>query len=482
MTSGGTARSILRPHRLLVVFFLLSLVLVNPWVRGDGVGYYAYVRSLLIDGDLRFENEWLAGNPTFVQPKLDERGRIRPEYYGPNGYVKNHFSVGPAMLWAPFLIVAHGVVLTLNSFGWNIPANGYSPPYTVTMAMATALYGFWGLLLSYRLAREYFEERWAFLGTVGIWFGSSLPVYMYFNPSWSHAHSAFVVALFLWYWHRTRRGRTPLQWMALGLLSGLMLNVYYPNGIVMLVPLLESLGIYTCAWKAAPRNWATVRKLFAANLLYLVVAVIAFLPTLITRWIIYGSAFETGYESLGEWAWGLPVLWKVLFSSNHGLFSWTPILLFAVAGLFILRRKDALLGTHLACVFLVFYYFMASYRSWDGISSFGNRFFVSLTPLFVLGLSALLSGFADLVRNRRAAALSATAAIVLFVAWNVGFIYQWGTHMIPPRGPISWRAMVYNQVAVVPGRFLRDVKRYLQQRGAMMQDIEQRDVKAISKQ
>ena len=35
-----------------------------------------------------------------------------------------------------------------------------------------------------------------------------LPVYMYFNPSWSHAHSAFIVALFVWYWDRTRTTRT----------------------------------------------------------------------------------------------------------------------------------------------------------------------------------------------------------------------------------------------------------------------------------
>jgi len=34
------------PRRLnsgiLALLFLLSLPLVNPWVRGDGVGYYAY--------------------------------------------------------------------------------------------------------------------------------------------------------------------------------------------------------------------------------------------------------------------------------------------------------------------------------------------------------------------------------------------------------------------------------------------------------
>src|ERR1700683_4598400 len=33
--------------RILLVVFLISIPLVNPWIRGDGVGYYAYVRSLV---------------------------------------------------------------------------------------------------------------------------------------------------------------------------------------------------------------------------------------------------------------------------------------------------------------------------------------------------------------------------------------------------------------------------------------------------
>src|SRR5271154_2108847 len=30
-------------RRILLLVFLISLPLVNPWIRGDGVGYYAYV-------------------------------------------------------------------------------------------------------------------------------------------------------------------------------------------------------------------------------------------------------------------------------------------------------------------------------------------------------------------------------------------------------------------------------------------------------
>src|SRR5262245_50132162 len=44
-----------RPGWVLAGCFAITLALVNPYVRGDGNGYYAYIRSLVIDGDLRFE-------------------------------------------------------------------------------------------------------------------------------------------------------------------------------------------------------------------------------------------------------------------------------------------------------------------------------------------------------------------------------------------------------------------------------------------
>src|SRR5579872_2637471 len=97
--------------RLLFLFFLLTLPLVNPWVRGDGVGYYSYVRSVLIDHDLNFENDYLAGNESFVKSRTDAAGHLLPEMYTKTGRVENHFSVGPAILWAPALFTVHGLVL-----------------------------------------------------------------------------------------------------------------------------------------------------------------------------------------------------------------------------------------------------------------------------------------------------------------------------------------------------------------------------------
>jgi hypothetical protein len=68
-------------ERVLLLVFVFTLPLSNPWVRGDGVGYYAFARSLLIEHRLNFEKDWLAANTSFRMSKTDEEGRIVPEQY-----------------------------------------------------------------------------------------------------------------------------------------------------------------------------------------------------------------------------------------------------------------------------------------------------------------------------------------------------------------------------------------------------------------
>lgn len=79
--------------------------------------------------------------------------------------------------------------------------------------------------------------------------GQSLPVYMYFNPSWSHAHSAFAVAPFVWYWHETRATHPSLSGSFSLLIAGLMLNVYYPNAMLLSVLAVEAIPQYRSAFR-----------------------------------------------------------------------------------------------------------------------------------------------------------------------------------------------------------------------------------------
>src|SRR5260370_30028277 len=130
---------------------------------------------------------------------------------------------------------------------------------------------------------------------------------------------------------------------------------------------------------APPNSPTRIHARLRRHLLFTVVLVIALLPTFLTRLLIYGNSFESGYIPLRDWNWFSPYFLAVFFSSNHGLLSWTPILLFAIVGLFLFWRRTPLTGAPLLAGFLAFYFFIASYPDWAGISSYGNRFFISLT-------------------------------------------------------------------------------------------------------
>ena len=458
-------------EKILALIFICTLPLVNPWVRGDGVGYYAFARAPLIEHRLDFRQDWLRANSSFRMGRVDDHNQILPAEFTSTGHVDNHFSIGQAILWSPFLLAAHGVVKINHLFGGNMPADGFSFPYIFAAVIATTLYGFLGILISFEIAKKYLPERWAFLGSLGIWFASSLPVYMYFNPSWSHAHSAFTVALFFWYWDRTRADRTWTQWLVLGLISGLMMDVYYICAVLLVVPLFESLAGY---WQGIrTRQLRSVGRLFLQDALFALTVFLAFLPTLIVKKIIYGSYLEFGYGP--HWIFTSPALLKVCFSSEHGLFSWTPVILLAVVGLVLLQNHDRALCVYSMLAFATYLYTIGCYLDWAGISSFGNRFFVSLTPLFILGLASFFDSLAEVWHERRAAVL-ATSLTAVLIAWNMGLIFQWGTHLIPARGPISWHDAAYNQVAVVPVQAARTLEIYITGRKQMMGRIEQQDV------
>ena len=325
--------------------------------------------------------------PTLVSWNRGSGNQLHADQYTSTGYIGNLFTIGPAILWTPFFLLAHVTVLVADRFGGHIPADGFSLPYRVLVAFGTAFYGFCGLLLSYLLARKFLDPSWALLATLGIWAGSSLPVYMYFNPFWSHAQSAFVVALFLWYWDHTRPNRTWGQWVLLGLISGLLVDVYFVNGVFLLIPFVESIQGYVKDLRSKDR--AAVLHQFGANLLYLAAFGIVILPTLITRKIIFGGMFRFGAYTVLPWNWRAPFWHSVLFSSDHGMLSWTPLLGFALLGLFLPFTGGSGQGLSCSCSRgLLLRHFKLSLLGWPVIVRESFFYFFDSRICFWTGASA----------------------------------------------------------------------------------------------
>lgn len=475
-----------RYPRVLLVVFLLTLPFVNPYVRGDGNGYYAYVRSVVIDRDLRFEDEFRRGDPAFRGAIFDEHDRVRPDLLTGGGYVKNQWAVGPSLLWAPFFVLAHAFAGLCSWLGINIPADGYSWPYRWLCAAGTASYAFAGLLLMYHVAQRLTSRGAAFVATIAIWFASSFAIYAYFVPFHVHGVASFSVALLLWYWFRMASGSDVRHWAVWGAIGGLVVEIYQLNALFLLIALAELVREATAG--APGRRWPALRKATAHGLAFSVCAVIALGPHFVIKWRIHGSPWKTGYED--RFFWESPRLFQVALSPEHGLLLWTPVLALAVVGLVLFQRRDRWRGGLLVVTFIVYYYVVASYQNWHGQSSFGNRFFVSFTPAFVIGLATLLraahrtpahlavSGAPHARWSLRSSGFSPGLLIFLgaLILWNAGFMFQWGTNVIPNRGPVDMRIVATNQFTIVPMRLPRLLGRYFAKRDDMIREVEREDL------
>lgn len=234
-----------------------------------------------------------------------------------------------------------------------------------------------------------------------------------------------------------------------------MIEMHYPNVVFLLAPACDVVSDYASAWQKRFQDTRALRDAMYRHSLCALGGLVALLPNFITREIVFGSPFAVGPYSL--WNWKSPAFGAVLFSPNHGLLVFSPILLLAVAGLFCLCRQQVALGAICISIVVAFYCIVAFYPWWDGVFGLGNRYFLSLTPLFILGLACAF-GFAEhLWRSERAAALRVVPLTLIFVLWNTGLIYQWKTQMLPWRAAVYWNEVLYNQFHEVPQRALRDL-------------------------
>ncbi len=458
-TSAGSSAGPRRLPRWLLLGFVLSLAFVNPYVRGDGNGYYAWLASAVVDHDLDFANQYRHADPLFQTLVFQPDGQERPAAVTATGRLEDQWSVGPAILWAPWFLAAHASVKIAEGFGAHVPADGFAWPYVWACAVGTAVYGFLAVLLAWRAASIVAPEGAALAATLVVWAASPLPVYQYFLPFHVHCLAAFAVAWFVWRWLARRPFAGTADWLVWGAIAGLMTEVYQLNAVLLLIAGWELMRL----WRRA--GWGRAAR---AGLAFGLAAAVVWVPQFVGKAIVYGTPWTTGYRD--RFFWFSPRLWQTAISPEHGLFTWTPIALVAAVG-FVLamrdRRELVVAGLSAAVFFIV----VASYQNWHGQSSFGNRFFVSLTVLGAIGVAAL---GARLARRRHSVRVLAVAVAALLVAWNAGLAFQWGTNMIPNRGPVDFRVVARNQVAV-PARAAAFLGEYFRSRQGAARRVEQQD-------
>ncbi len=360
-------------------------------IGSDGIRYYVYLPSLLIDGDLDLTDEYqhfYRSEPLTVRHLLADQTAT--------GLPANRFGIGPAILWSPHFIIAHLLALLLRVFGLDLVTDGTSWFYQVPVLIGSIVYGGLGAWLCFRAARHLASQTAALASTLMIVLAGNPIYYLTVEPSMSHPLSMFASAAFFYVWIASPSPAKPP--ITLGALAGLMALIRPQDGLFLLLPIAGSaLAIHRDRQATWLAGWA-------ASLRMAIAALLVFSPQLVVWKLLNGSFLRSGYAeefgALFHWPW--QNMLPVLFSAQRGLFVWHPIFFVAVAGLWLLGRHGsstrpfaksfqggdiAALGlTGLAIQWLV----ISSWREWTQGDAFGGRMFIVCTPIFVFGLAALL--------------------------------------------------------------------------------------------
>jgi hypothetical protein len=394
---------------VLFVAFVLCLLFVFHWgferAASDGREYFVQVRSLVIDGDLDFENENAA--------------------FGVRGTAEI-YPFGAPLLWVPFFVACHLWFMALNAVGGGFAVDGFANPYQRAIGLGTLIYGCIGLLLAYRLLRDYFSATLSAVATVAACCGSFVIWYLVVENSMVHGISMFSTALFLFLWHRTRARRTVGQWGLLGASAGLMSMVRWQDAVFAVTPV-----ILDVARAGDETDRSRARSMVVRLTTFAAAAVVAFMPQLIFWKVVRGSWLSV---PTGEHAMGLPShhVWDVLFSPNHGLLSWTPIVYLALLGLLVFFRRDRVLAIVLGAAFVAQVCINGAVSVWWGGSGFGARRFANCFPVFAVGLASCLAWLA------RRPLLAPMAVVGVLIAGNAAFMWEMRMQRLPSGEGISF--------------------------------------------
>ncbi|QUC65017.1 glycosyltransferase family 39 protein [Nitrosopumilus sp. K4] len=391
--------------------------------------------------------------------QLEERPfyRFDTELKTPTGLAHGIQTIGSSLLNAPFFLIAH-TITTVN----EVPQEGgYSQIYTGFFNLGSVVYSFFGnILLFYALSGK-FRNKIAFLTTITIFFSSSIFYYSFLEPSMSHAHSYFASSLLVYFYLRLRETSSKKYWGLMGIATGLSILVRLTSFVFVLLPILDVIFF------KRQKN----KKLLIGNLaIFVFFIIVVFSPQMMYWNFLYGvpipipSPIEQYYEQAIQknqvyllpgdeeprtkfYDFSNTHILEFLFSENRGVFTWHPVYLFSIIGVYFLCRKDRT-GILISIMTAIIFFIHAS--SWDaataGGSSFGQRRIADITPFLAIGLAYL---FEKWIQSRYKTIISLSIFVLIF--WNFYFVlvFFW-ERLIRDRWEFSFNNAVLNNFVNLP--------------------------------
>lgn len=394
------------------LLFCLSLALGWYWQReavsfkspegawSDKAGYYIYLPALFHFG---FDTH-------SMPPDLDIATGGGFSIDTVAGKLDTKYTYGVALMLAPFFGMAEGIA-AIAGFDHE---DGFSMIHMRMMLIAAVVFLTLGMWFLYHFLRKYLSTGVSMATLLIIFSGTNLLYYTLVEGMMSHIFSFFLFSLFLYLLqnlHGKGRAVDYLMPLTILILAVLLRPTNLILGLFLLFPFTGS------AEKLSQRLHPFLKPsvLIPATLITGILA----LPQLIYWKYLSGHWIHFSYRQEGFHNIFHPAVAEVLFSPVNGLFTYTPVVLFMLAGIVVMFRKKIPGRWTIPTIFVLVTLICASWSMWYFGCSYGQRSYIEYYAILALPLGYLLAW----LHQRRSILLKTGLIFVILFMIVANFLY-----------------------------------------------------------
>ncbi len=370
-------------YSILVIFIVMIWVNFNikRWkesnvIDWDVTSYYGYLPALLIHGDLKLD---------FTIGKEDDyknKHQFWPET-APNGGKVIKTTMGMAILYSPFFLVAHTLA---HLKGYE--TDGFSEPYEKYIHLSSLFYLIVGLIFLRKVLLRYFNDVVVAITLIAITIGTNLFFYTTTEAAMSHTYNFSLFAVFIYLsliWHENK---TFQKSILIGLVGGLIVLIRPVNILIFVFPILYSVT----SFKELKEKILFFLKEWKHLVIIGLCSFLVLLPQFLYWKYITGSFFFNSY--VGErFYFSNPHILEGLFSYRKGWLLYTPIMIFSVLGIIILYKNHKKLFWPVMLFLVINIYVLFSWWAWWYGGGFGLRAMIDSYSLLAIPFAAFFQFF-----------------------------------------------------------------------------------------
>jgi hypothetical protein len=413
---------------LIVILTIASAFFYKNWktdwfnFNGDSLGYYSYLPAVFIHKDI--DNLDLT---TFHRVKtalnITKPEELHQDFHTGkiiNGKRLIMYTSGVAILQTPFFLMAHALAKPLG-----YEADGYSQPYKTMIFFSTIFYVLLGLWFVRKILRGYgFSELTVSLTLFLIAFCTNLYYFTVYSGYMSHAYLFALYAFLIWHTIQFYTKPNAKNIFLMGFFTGLIAVTRPLDALIVFVPMLY--GIFSWVDFKQRFVFLTQHKILVG--VGLMGAFLAILPQMIYWKEITGHWVFNSYLD-NPFIYKLTQIRAGLIGFKNGWLVYTPIMFFALVGIYFMwKKKDATTALRLPIALFFPPYICYVYFWWcfNYINGFGSRPMIDTYALLAIPLSIFIEKII-----KKPIILSFWLILAAFLTWlNVFQTYQMTTNVL----------------------------------------------------